>query len=396
MLEVAGQPFCQLNPVSARIWTKLTEGCTLTQIVCHLAQQFNVSAERVAGDVHAFIETLKQNDLIKEDVRTLDYHVELVWKKGIAALCDWRIPDEFPEGRGYASILEPPGHAVPPYLLSDLISNPEIYRDIKDGDLVWVRYSWIKSFVKQVLPLLKAKFILLTADCPLGAPLPIMGEALEILEYPNVLHWYSQDCNGPGFLGRMSPMPLGIDFHTTSEQPMWGEEVSSPQKQEQLLLSMRRKFRPTRERIRKAYIDFAWQPANRYLPGKRQRVLSQLLTNPCVVFQSKPIPRKQLWEKWGEYAFVVSPHGDGLDCHRTWEALACGCIVLVPSSPLDSVYEGLPVVLIKDWNEVTPENLEKWLARDPGCEIGEERLTNRYWVGKMRAMAKEKIRAGNG
>jgi len=395
LLEIAGRPLFQLNSVSAAIWAKLAEGRSTQQIIRQIAAQFNVSVERVTNDVNGFVETLRQNDLAKDDVRTLDYHVDLIWKKGIAARCDWRIPDEFPQGLGYASVLEPLGHSVPPFLLDDLISDPGIYRDIRDGDLVWVRFSWLKSFVKQVLPLVKARFILVTADCPLGAPLPIMGEALEILEYPNVLHWYAQDCNGPGFMGRMSPLPLGIDFHTISEQPMWGEGISSPQEQEQMLLSIRREFRPARERIRKVYIDFAWQPANRYLPGKRQRVIAQVLTNPRVVFQSRPLSRRQLWQKWGEYAFVLSPHGDGLDCHRTWEALACGSVVLVPSSPLDSLYEGLPVIPIKNWNEITPQNLDAWLDRYTGCKIGEERLRSKHWVGKMRAMAKEKLEASH-
>ncbi len=391
MLEVAGRPLFQLNSVAADIWTKLSQGLSTQQIISQITIKYSISEERVAGDVNNFIGVLKQNDLVKDCVRTPDFHAELVWNKGIAARCDWRIPEEFPVGLGYASALEPVGHSVPPHLLGNLISNPEVYREIKDGDLVWVKFSWLKSFVEQVLPLVNAKFVLVTADSAIGAPLPIMAEALELLEYPNVLYWYAQNCDGPGFLDRMSPLPLGIDFHTVSEQPKWGEELSSPQQQEQMLLSIRRELRPARERMRKVYVDFAWQPPDLYRPEKRQRVLAKILTNECIVFQSKPLPRKQLWRKWGEYAFVLSPHGRGLDCHRTWEALACGHIVLVPSSPLDSLYEGLPVIPIKDWNEITPQNMNVWLDRYSGCEIGEEKLMSRYWVSKMRAMAKEKL-----
>ena len=391
MLEVAGRPFFQLNSVAAAIWTKLSEGLSTQQIISQIMMQYSVPEERVTGDVNNFIGMLKQNDLVKDCVRTLDFHAELVWNKGIAARCDWRIPDEFPVGLGYASALEPVGHSVPPYLLGNLISSPEVYREIKDGDLVWVKFSWLKSFVEQVLPLVNARFVLVTADSAISAPLPVMAEALELLEYPNVLHWYAQNCDGPGFMGRMSPLPLGIDFHTLSERPKWGEDVSSPQQQEQMLLSIRKELRPARDRIRKVYVDFAWQPADLYRPEKRQRVLSKVLTNECVVFQTKPLPRKQLWRKWGEYAFVLSPHGRGLDCHRTWEALCCGHMVLVPSSPLDSLYEGLPVIPIKDWNEVTPQNMDVWLDRYSGCKIEEEKLMSRYWVSKMRAMAQERL-----
>ena len=200
----------------------------------------------------------------------------------------------------------------------------------------------------------------------------------------SVLHWFTQNCDGPGFMGRMSPIPIGIDFHTLNEQSLWGETIASPREQEEMLLSIRQEFRPTRERIRKVYVDFAWQPASAYAPWKRNGIRTKLLTNEYFVFQRQFLPRRQLWRKWGEYAFVLSPHGAGLDCHRTWEALACGSIVLVPASPLDSLYEGLPVISIKDWKEITSENLDAWLDRYSGCEIGEEKLTSPYWVTKMR------------
>src|SRR5205085_11179000 len=126
-------------------------------------------------------------------------------------------------------------------------------------------------------------------------------------------------------------------------------------------------------------------------PAKRHRSLAQIVTNECYAFQSKALPRTQLWRKWGECAFVLSPHGRGLDCHRTWEALACGNIVLVPSSPLDVMYEDLPVIPIKDWSEIDTNRLQAWLDRHSGCDIGAKGLQNSYWVDKMRHMAAEKL-----
>ena len=56
-----------------------------------------------------------------------------------------------------------------------------------------------------------------------------------------------------------------------------------------------------------------------------------------------------------KYRFIISPHGNGLDCHRTWEALALGCYPIIKSSPLDCMFEGLPVIIVNNWNEVTPD-----------------------------------------
>ncbi len=96
--------------------------------------------------------------------------------------------------------------------------------------------------------------------------------------------------------------------------------------------------------------------------------------------------RTELWKKKGGYAFSISPHGNGLDCHRTWEDLALGCIVIVKTSPLDPLYEGLPVVIVDDWNEITKENLYSWLSIYYDAHTNPEyrqRLTNKYWQQKI-------------
>ena len=51
-------------------------------------------------------------------------------------------------------------------------------------------------------------------------------------------------------------------------------------------------------------------------------------------------------------AYVLSPPGNGADCHRTWEAIYLGAIPIVlrkywPFSHLD-----LPVLVVEDWSEI--------------------------------------------
>jgi hypothetical protein len=75
----------------------------------------------------------------------------------------------------------------------------------------------------------------------------------------------------------------------------------------------------------------------------------------------------------------------GLDCHRTWEALALGHIVLVPSSSLNSLYDGLAAVPLKNWNEITAENLQTWLLQD--CQNDgkvQPKLASKYWLDQMK------------
>ncbi len=326
-----------------------------------------------------------------------NFEVELLWNKGIAALCDRRFPDEFPDGRTYTPVALLAGAMASSKLPDNLIADPQRYSDIRDGELVWVRISWLKSFVQQVLPLVSAKFVLVTGDSDSCVPSELGDLAHAVLESPKIAHWYTQDFDGSLKSTTISPIPIGIDYHMLSERPIWGENVSSPQQQEAVLNAVAANLRPCQDRIPKVYVDFAWQKGlglrayRRFHPlvgarlrESRRKITRKLRDNENVFFQNGPLPRTELWRQRGEYAFVLSPHGTGLDCHRTWEALALGHIVLVPASSLDPLYEGLPVVPLKRWDEITSENLRKWLLQFQGsCGI-QEKLKSGYWIAQMR------------
>lgn len=326
--------------------------------------------------------------------------VELIWNKGIAARCDRRIPDEFPNGRDYSPVPTLAGVLASSRLPDNLISTPEIFKDIQDGELIWVRLSWLKSFVKQALSLIRGRFILVTGDSDSCVPSELRSEARTILECPKVVHWFAQNCDGSWARERISPIPIGIDFHMQAERPIWGDPVSSPAQQEQKLISIQKGLPLCANRNPKVYVDFAWQQGwgllhhRRYHPLKgtkfhesRRRIARKMIKNQSVFCQPGPLPRSQMWQERGRYVFVLSPHGMGLDCHRTWEALALGHIVLVPSSSLDILYSGLPVVALKSWSDITPENLREWLSLHRQGEALRERLTSEYWVNLVRSTA---------
>jgi hypothetical protein len=60
-----------------------------------------------------------------------------------------------------------------------------------------------------------------------------------------------------------------------------------------------------------------------------------------------------------ENIFWLSPRGNGRDCYRTWEALHFGRIPIVMSSELDSLFNRLPVLIIKSWDDITEDKLIK-------------------------------------
>lgn len=323
--------------------------------------------------------------------------VEVVWNKGIAALCDWRFPDEFSDGVHYSPNAEFAGALASRLLPANLISRHALDAQIRDGDVVWVRLSWLKSFVREVLPNVQNRFTLVTGDSDSCVPGELKYLAAKILASRYVSSWYTQNYDGSIPSDRISAIPIGVDFHMASEKPIWGEQVTSPEEQERLLLATSRSLPGLADRQRKVYVDFGWQRRRslrhyrRYVPlqgtgfhESRFRLTALLKDNPAVHFQNGAVSRTEMWRLRGQYAFVLSPHGMGLDCHRTWEALALGHIVLVPSSSLNALFRDLPVVCLSSWADITQDNLERWLERYAGFDGSDERLTSRYWVNKMR------------
>jgi hypothetical protein len=82
--------------------------------------------------------------------------------------------------------------------------------------------------------------------------------------------------------------------------------------------------------------------------------------------------------------FVVSPAGNGIDCHRTWEAFSLGAIPIAQSSPLNALYHDLPIVQLRDWTVINEKLLEelyvKLLAHH---RYAWEKLSAVYWVEKI-------------
>ena len=96
-------------------------------------------------------------------------------------------------------------------------------------------------------------------------------------------------------------------------------------------------------------------------------------------FLKKPIDRNKTWSEIIKYHFVVSPHGNGLDCHRTWETLMLGSIPIVKTSSIDYLFKDLPVLILKEWSDINEELLENTIQEFSKKKFNMEKLTLNYW-----------------
>ena len=305
-----------------------------------------------------------------------------VWSRGLALLCE--------HNGGSAFVREQLGGAESPGVRFD----PSAYDNVRDGDLVWVRLTALPQFVEEALPGIRARFALVTGDEDWSIPSDFR-RAREILDDDRVVCWFTQNFDGSMARTKILPLPIGIDFHTISHRRKWGHPLATPQEQESELEAIRQTMSANAARPQRVHADFHFnQHAGAMLGETRAHVEAVLRRNPNVDFLPRRLARLELWREKTRYAFVVSPRGGGLDCHRTWESLALDNIVIVKSSPLDALYQGLPVVIVDEWAQITRPNLQRWHAKYAGAFATSEvrqRLTNHYWTARIRKVLAERL-----
>ena len=162
----------------------------------------------------------------------------------------------------------------------------------------------------------------------------------------------------------------------------WGKQMS-PLEQEHMLDEIKTNAKPFYERQVKAYSNFHFSMGTKF--GHDRLDAKSSIPEEVVFYEPTSIERIESWKNQSLYAFVISPHGNGLDCHRTWEALCIGCIPIVKTSGLDPLYEDLPVLIVNDWSLVNQELLNKTIIKFKDIKFNYNKLTLKYWMNKIRA-----------
>ena len=259
----------------------------------------------------------------------------------------------------------------------------DILKDICDNDTVYVCTSALPAFVKLFLPRLTHSITLVSGDAD-EAVYTSNVTCATLLASPFITRWFAQNCLSTH--PKLIHMPIGLDYHTMAGRASrWGPKQTETE-QESELMNLRHIAVPFHERLPLCYSNFHLNLNSRDRYEARDTVTKEL-----VFYEPVHVQRHESHTNQIKYAFVLSPAGIGRDCHRTWEALVLGCIPIVKSSGLDPLFEGLPVLIVKKWSDVTRGLLDTTILSFKGRTFSYEKLTMKYWQERLTAPLKSAL-----
>jgi len=237
-------------------------------------------------------------------------------------------------------------------------SNKAIRKLLANNDKhLWIRIVDLKTIADN-LSYLKNDKILVTGDNDMSIPGDIDNEIVEkLVNCPRITRWYTQNYSKNEF-EKIKNYPIGFDLHTPRSK-IWSRfiftnDISS------VLDKIKNFKRFEGERKLNIFSDAHLNQSPKF-GNQRARMKEILGKSKNMHFLGSRVGIDKLWSYYNQYQFVISPHGNGLDCHRTWEIIYMGAIAIVKSSSLDPLYKDLPVVIVQDWRECQDiNNLIKW------------------------------------
>ena len=219
-------------------------------------------------------------------------------------------------------------------------------------------FQALAFFIERVLPMIRGPFVLVSGSEDASLPRQLdqrwrpfdpaeRGRIRSLLEDPRLLHWFAENLDEAH--PRMSPLPLGLVFPESPAVP----HVAVPA------------IPPTASRPARVLCAHRVREGAQWDVRREVSALCAGLGPTCTVV-TEELPEEEFVSLLHRHAFVACVSGGGLDpSPKAWQAILHGAIPIILSTPLDSAYGQLPVVLVPRWEAQAfdPDRLARWQRR---------------------------------
>jgi hypothetical protein len=237
-------------------------------------------------------------------------------------------------------------------------------RRLRGRRCIFVYSHLLESFVQRILPRLDHRFVLISHNSDHGVDDRFRGA----LDDPRIAHWFAQ--NTLTHHPKLTALPIGI------ANAQWAHGNL------RALVDVANASRPARRSV--VYVNFEV----RTNPAVRVPLLQRLEGLP-VAWRAPPRPFADYLADMAGCRWTVSPPGNGVDCHRTWEALYLGITPIVLKTASGAgLHDGLPIIQLPDLAVLDAPGLEEAeqvladRAKPEDCNPV-ERIKMSYWRGRI-------------
>lgn len=250
--------------------------------------------------------------------------------------------------------------------------NPSV---VKAYDIVFLKTDYAMRFFTQYHDFIPNPYILITHNSDMSPIFltaydhPSQGISFEsYLNDEKLVAWFAQniDLIHP----KLHPLPIGVANSYNNHGKV------------ELFAHATQHIPSLENRSSQIYLNFTITNN----PAERQPVMDYFSGKSFAYF-AKPKPPAQYLEEMKQYRYVINPPGNGLDCHRTWEALLLGCIPIMKHSILDTMLADLPIIFVNEWSEVTPEFLETHYQEMKHRTYNLKKAYADYWIDRIHSYA---------
>ena len=241
------------------------------------------------------------------------------------------------------------------------VFDPEL---VNEGDTIFIDSMILDEFISDYLPKIQYRVILVSANYGFGSDHSLPGRFNYLLEDEKIAAWFVQNIDREPS-DKLIPIPIGLASSNWAHGDTKMLDSLIP-------ISLNK---PRRKNF--IYLNITPRP-------ERKKCIEHF-TKLGTKFES-PKPFKHYLKDLSKSIFVISPPGNGVDCHRTWEALLMGCYPVVESSTLNPLYQDLPIVIINNWEEVTEEFLHQKYLELSSKDWPRESLYAPYWFKRVRTL----------
>jgi hypothetical protein len=260
---------------------------------------------------------------------------------------------------------------------------------VQNGDCIFVSNTALNTFktttegvkaLSRIYRDIKVPFFVVSGSGDLSQPdgdkwhvgeAPLWAEQYSyMLDFENLKAWFASNCH---WMPESKPKPEKIHCIPIGIENRYSSIGREPRA---YLKDMRQPTNSTPSKL--LLVDF--KPMS--IKPWRDSALKALQHEWVTVLQ--PHLSHEAWRKLvQDHKWVACPPGHGYDTHRVWEVLMLGSVPVVPSTSMDSLYEGLPVLIVNDWHNLTAERLHERYEELRTEAWNLDRLFFPYWLARM-------------